>query len=118
MLGRSKALFGVLSAIAIVAPASGLAYLGVKSNLAERERARQSFFALNQKEARFLAAALDDEAAGALDALEPPAKVEGPLVEMVFELDGAGRVEWPQPPGAATRRAARPAEPERSETGG
>ena len=70
-LGRSKALFGLLSAAAVVAPASGLAWLGVRSNLAERERARASFVASNQKEARFIASSLDDEAARTLDAIAP-----------------------------------------------
>ena len=53
----------------MVAPAAGLAYLGVQQSRAERDRARQSFEAGNRKAAHFVAAALDDEARRTLDAI-------------------------------------------------
>ncbi len=112
MFGRSKALFGLLSAAAVIAPASALAWLGVRSNLAERERARASFVASNQKEARFIASALDDEAARTLDGLAPlfgdappdavALRVEiahQPLAEHVFHVDASGALSWPTPLG-------------------
>lgn len=122
--GRSKALFGLLSAAAVVAPASALAWLGVRSNLAERERARASFVASNQKEARFIASSLDDEAARTLDALAPlfgdappdagalATQVDRlPLAEHVFHVDGAGNLSWPAPVGAGARSSRRPDAP-------
>jgi signal transduction histidine kinase len=115
-LGRSKALFGLLSAAAVVAPASVLAWMGVRSNLAERERARASFVASNQKEARFNASSLDDEAARTLDAIAPlfgdapldPAALGTtvsrlPLAEHVFHVDRLGNLSWPAPLGAGAR---------------
>jgi hypothetical protein len=129
-LGRSKALFGLLSAAAVVAPASGLAWLGVRSNLAERERARASFVASNQKEARFISSSLDDEAARTLDAIAPlfgdapldPAALGGtvgrlPLAEHVFHVDRTGNLSWPAPLGAGLRTARRP-EPGAAPSGG
>jgi two-component system phosphate regulon sensor histidine kinase PhoR len=125
VLGRSKAWFGVL-ALAVLAPAAGLAYLGVKSNLAERERARQAFVVGNQKEARFIAGAVDEAATGALDAVAPAFDERGPLPdaaarvraavgradEQVFFIDAGGRVQWP--PGAIDLAGAPRGEPERA----
>lgn len=128
-VGQWKALFGLLSAATVVAPAAGLGYLGVTSNLAERDRARQSFLSLNQKEARFIAATVDDEAERALDAvaqlfaesaggrLPSPDEVRAtrgalPLVEYVFYIDASGELRWPPPhavPGLADRTARAPA---------
>src|SRR5688572_4299252 len=106
MLGvrQWKALFGLLSAAAVVAPAAGLAYLGIEQSRAERDRARQSFDAGNRKAAHFVAAALDDEARRTLDAVaqafaqaddEPSAavvidlKASYPFAEEVFLIDAS-----------------------------
>src|SRR5687767_4957768 len=99
-----KALFGLLSAVAVVGPAAGLGYLGIMQSRAERDRARQSFEAGNRKEARFLAAALDEEARRTLEAVaqvfaagESPESLRAghPLAEEVFRIDAAGRLAWP-----------------------
>jgi len=99
-----KALFGLVSAVAVVGPAAGLAYLGVRQSRAERDRARQAFETGNRKEARFLAGALDDEAKRTLDAVAQ-AFVQGeaagslraryPFAEEVFRIDPLGHLTWP-----------------------
>src|SRR5262245_32468797 len=99
-----KALFGLLSAVAVVGPAAGLGYLGIMNSRAERDGARQTFEAGNRKEARFLAGALDEEARRTLDAVsqvfaagDAPESVRAahPLAEEIFRIDPAGRLVWP-----------------------
>src|SRR5262245_47578980 len=104
---RWKALFGLISATAVVAPAAGTAYLGARSNRAERERARQRLAEDHRKEAHFIATAVDDDARRTIEAVAQlfadadgmPARAAVaqtiaayPLAEEVFRIDVAGHL--------------------------